>query len=107
MSDRKKKARYNYEFLKKRIDEVYGTRKEFAEALGIGENTLSLKMNQAFGFTQEEIRKMRKLLRLTPWELANTFLIPSNESDSYFRRRKESDDKRVRAKGDGDGRKDS
>jgi len=44
---------YKYRKLIGRIIETYGTRKAFAEAVGISENYLSLKLNGKAGISRE------------------------------------------------------
>ena len=53
---------YQYNRLKGKIIEKYGTRKAFAKAIGISENSLSLKLNGKTGFSQEDIEKWSDLL---------------------------------------------
>lgn len=56
---------YQYNKLKGKIVEKYGTRKAFAAAVGISENSLSLKLNGKTGFSQEDIEKWSKLLGIS------------------------------------------
>ena len=56
---------YQYNRLKGKIIEKYGTRKAFAKAVGISENSLSLKLNGKTGFSQEDIEKWSSLLDIT------------------------------------------
>lgn len=53
---------FKYSKLKGRIIERYGTRKAFAEAVGITESTLSLKLNDKAGITREDILAWSDLL---------------------------------------------
>lgn len=91
MKKKAQKILYNYDLLKQKIEERYGTRKAFAEALGIAENTLSLKMNHVLCFTQDEITRIRNLLELSPTDMAYTFLISANESKMYFSKRQQGE----------------
>lgn len=56
---------YQYNRLKGKIIEKYGTRKAFAKAVGISENSLSLKLNGKTGFSQEDIEKWSSLLDIS------------------------------------------
>lgn len=48
---------FDYSKLKGRITEKYGTRKAFAEALGISENSMSQKLSGKMTITTDDIRK--------------------------------------------------
>lgn len=65
--------RYTYNKLRGRIVEKYGSQKKFAEALGISENSFSLKMNCRTGFSQADMDACASLLE-----------IPIDEYGSYF-----------------------
>lgn len=56
---------YKYNKLKGRITEKFGTRSNFAKALNLSENSLSLKLNCKTGFSQEDIDKWAELLDIT------------------------------------------
>ena len=62
-----------YSKLKGRIVEKYGSQVKFAEAFGISENSLSLKMNNKSRFTSDDIIKMTEMLE-----------IPKDEVGEYF-----------------------
>ena len=55
---------YDYSKLRGLIRENFGTLQAFANALGIGNSTLTSKLNNKTYFTQKEIQKSRKLLNL-------------------------------------------
>lgn len=55
---------FNYNKLKGKIKEVYGTQQEFAKALGIGTTTLNSRLKNETFFNQSEIEKSRELLNL-------------------------------------------
>ncbi|WP_326511378.1 DUF739 family protein [Clostridium intestinale] len=55
---------FNYNKLRGRIKEKYGTQGSFAEALGVSERTLSLKLNNKIFFSQDEITKGSELLNI-------------------------------------------
>lgn len=46
---------YQYDKLRGRIIEKYGTQGNFAKALGLSSNSVSKKLNCRTGFTQEEM----------------------------------------------------
>ena len=54
--------KYNYSKLLGKIAEVFGTQANFANALGMSERTLSLKLNCIRYFKQPEIEKAVQLL---------------------------------------------
>ena len=56
---------FNYDKLKGRIVEKFGTQGKLARALGVSERTLSLKLNNKIFFSQDEIAKISKLLNIT------------------------------------------
>lgn len=64
---------YDYSKLKGRIKEKFGTQEKFAEALGIGISTLSLKMNNKTEWSQDEMRVTLQLLEED-----------SNQINAYF-----------------------
>lgn len=65
--------KYEYRKLSGRINERYGTRKKFAETLGITETAMSNKMNGISGFSQKDIEKWADLLG-----------IPVSQYSDYF-----------------------
>lgn len=64
---------FDYRKLKGRIIEKYGSQLNFADAYGISENTLSLKMRNKVRFTSDDIIAISDMLD-----------IPENEIGSYF-----------------------
>lgn len=56
----------DYRKLSGRIVEYYGTRKAFAKALGLSERSICLKLNSKVDFSQSEIMKAIKLLKIEP-----------------------------------------
>lgn len=56
---------FDYRKLAGKIKEVYGTEKDFANALGISRVNFSLKMNNKVKFSQEEMLKAKELLDLS------------------------------------------
>ena len=64
---------YNYNKLKGKIVEKYGSSRAFSQVLGIAEWTLSQKLKGRYDFTQGEILRSCKLLG-----------IPMKEVSAYF-----------------------
>ena len=64
---------YNYSALLGKIVEMYGTQAKFAEALGVSEHTVSLRLNGRRQWKQEEILKAASLLRIPKEEIAHYF----------------------------------
>ncbi len=55
-----------YDKLRGRIREVFGTQDKFAKALKMSKSTLSLKLNNASEFTQQEMYEAMILLKEPP-----------------------------------------
>ena len=64
---------YDYNKLKGRIIEKFGTQKAFAKAINLSERSLTLKLNNKVPFTQPEISKMITLLDLNGYEIQTYF----------------------------------
>lgn len=62
-----------YSKLRGRIIEKYGSQGSFAEAFGISENSLSLKMNNKSRFTSDDIVKMTEMLDISKNEVGEYF----------------------------------
>ena len=58
-------ARYNYSKLTGKIVEVYKTKENFANAMGISATSLSKKLNNKCPFKQDEVSKAINLLDLS------------------------------------------
>lgn len=56
---------FNYDKLKGRIVEIFGTQYQFAKEMGWSERTLSLKLNGSRPWKQPDICKAVNLLRLS------------------------------------------
>lgn len=67
------KTQYTYRRLIGRIIEKYGTRKAFAQALGISENSMSLKLNNKTGFSSEDMSRWGELLDIDVSEFGSYF----------------------------------
>ena len=66
-------TQYEYRKLIGRIIEKFGTRKKFAEAIGISENSLSLKLNDKIGISKEDMVLWGKLLDIDVSEFGDYF----------------------------------
>lgn len=64
---------YNYEKLSNRIKEEFGTRAEFAKAMGLSERSVSLKLNGKLFFKQPEITKACELLKIQECDVPEYF----------------------------------
>lgn len=64
---------FNYNKLRGKIIEKFGSQRRFATAMGVSERTLSLKLNNKIFFSQDEITTISELLK-----------IESNEIQVYF-----------------------
>ena len=64
---------FNYNKLRGRIVEKYGSQTVFAEKLGVSENTLSLKLNNKVRFTSDDIIKVTELLDIPPEQVGAYF----------------------------------
>lgn len=71
---------FDYNRLRGRIVEKFGTQIIFARKLGVSQRTLSLKLNNKVYFSQDEITKCSDLLE-----------IPSSEIQDYFFEKKVQD----------------
>ena len=64
---------FDYSKLRGKIVEKYGNQSNFASALGISENTLSLKMNNKVRFTTDDITTISRLLEINAGEIGRYF----------------------------------
>lgn len=64
---------YNYSALLGKIVEVFGTQAKFAEALGVSEHTVSLRLNGKRQWKQEEILRASSLLHIPKEKIAHYF----------------------------------
>lgn len=64
---------FNYNKLKGRIIEVFGSQSEFAKAMDWSERTLSLKMNGKVPWKQPDILKAVSLLNLSESDIQEYF----------------------------------
>lgn len=64
---------YNYSKLLGRITEKIGTQSNFAEAIGLSERSVSLKLNGKVGWKQNEIAKICEVLEIEPNDIPAYF----------------------------------
>lgn len=64
---------YQYNKLRGRIVEKFGTQEKFAKAVGISENALSKKMQCKTGISQSDIAQWSKLLDISVSEYGEYF----------------------------------
>ena len=64
---------FNYNKLKGRIVEVFGSQIEFAKAMDWSERTLSLKINGKVAWKQNDIVKSVRLLNLSEGDIQEYF----------------------------------
>lgn len=62
--------KYNFDKLKGKIKEIFGTQNDFAEAMEMAPNTLSSKLNNQSDFSSTEISKAVELLKIKSAEEA-------------------------------------
>ena len=72
---------FNYNKLKGRIVECFGTRTAFAAAIGITNETLSRKLNGRSHFSNDEITKMCDLLKIDYNRIPVYFFATSDQSN--------------------------
>lgn len=66
---------YNYSKLVGKITEVFGTQLRFAEAMGLSERTISLKLNSKVEWKQREMSKACGLLDISILEIPAYFFV--------------------------------
>jgi transcriptional regulator with XRE-family HTH domain len=64
---------FDYNKLRGRIKEMYGTQDAFAEAIGIGRVSLSEKLNNKVEFKQREINKACDVLKIPIEDMTDYF----------------------------------
>ena len=64
---------FDYNKLRGRIVEKFGNQSEFANAMGLSERTISLKINGKRPWKQEEILKAIQILGLTDDDIQDDF----------------------------------
>lgn len=76
---------FEYNKLKGKIVEVFGTQTKFAEAMGWSERTLSLKMNSKRPWKQTDISKAIVLLQLDASEIPDYFFTEKVQNIELFK----------------------
>lgn len=64
---------FNYQKLRGRMVEKYGSQTEFAKAFGVSENTMSQKMNNKTRFTSDDIIKITDMLEIDQNDVGEYF----------------------------------
>lgn len=67
------KMSFNFNKLRGRIIEKYGTQTAFVEVFGVSENTFSKKMNNRVRFNSDDIIKITQLLEIPESEIGEYF----------------------------------
>ena len=67
--------KYDYSFLKKRMNDYRYSVRSLAESIGITRISLSKKLNNHLPFTQDEIFKISKLLDINYDQIAHYFFV--------------------------------
>ena len=73
MKGERRMEKYDYRKLRARIVEVLGSNKKLAEAIGITETGLSLKLNNYNQFTMSNITKICKVLKISLRDIGTYF----------------------------------
>jgi transcriptional regulator with XRE-family HTH domain len=81
---------FNYNKLRGKIKEVYGTQDSFAEALGIGRVSLSQRLNNSADFSNLEIFSACRLLGISQLEIAEYFFNPKVQKSELVNGDKEA-----------------
>ena len=71
--ERRKDMAFNYNKLKGRIVEIFGSQQKFAKAMDWSERTLSLKLNGNRAWKQPDIMKAIRLLQLSVSDIQEYF----------------------------------
>lgn len=66
---------FDYNKLKGKIIEKYGSQSKFAKEYGISENSLSAKMNNKMKFTYDDIIKMSEMLSIEKDKIGEYFFV--------------------------------
>lgn len=64
---------FDYNKLRGRIVEKYGSQSNFSEKFEVSENTMSLKLNNKVRFTSDDIVKASRMLDIPPDEVGVYF----------------------------------
>lgn len=63
----------DYQKLRGRIVEKYGTQGKFAKAVGLSEQSITAKMNGRSAFSQDDIKLWCELLNIKPKQIGEYF----------------------------------
>ena len=63
---------FDFNKLRGRIVEMYGSQQNFAKEFGVSENTLSLKLNNKVRFTRDDVIKITEMLGI-PQDLIGSY----------------------------------
>ena len=69
---------FDYSKLRGRIKEKMGSESRFADKIGISSVSLSARLNNRIGFSNEEISKTCEVLEISIDEVGTYFLMPKN-----------------------------
>ncbi len=72
---------FDYSKLRGRIREKYGTEQKFAAAMGMGRITLSRKLGNRGGFTQEQMLRAAEMLEFEVNEIPDYFFKASQKRE--------------------------
>ena len=64
---------FNYNKLRGRIREIFGTQEEFGKAVGLSNTSISAKLNNKVEWSQQEINKSVEVLKLSDNEIFTYF----------------------------------
>lgn len=74
---------FNYQKLRGKIKEMFGTQDRFSEALGIGKVSLSRRLNNVLDFSNEEIYNSCILLDIPLHEIPIYFFNPKVQKEEH------------------------
>lgn len=64
---------FNYNKLRGRIREIFGTQEAFGKAIGLSNTSISAKLNNKVEWTQQEINKATEVLKIADSEVYTYF----------------------------------
>ncbi len=71
--ERSRKMMFNYDKLKGKIKEKFGTQENFAKAMELSNTSVSFKLNNKSEWSQQEISKAARLLEIADNEISLYF----------------------------------
>ena len=75
---------FNYNKLRGRIREVYGTETKFAQDIGLSRTSLSLRLNNLAEFSSEEMVKAADLLNFPVADIHLYFFVPEVQKSEQY-----------------------